>query len=246
MTWAYLSRLLLLWVILTLMSCQKPFKVSSQPTRNFPLTWSQRLDKEQQEIVNQFPKNIVTTKIKSPIDIGTKPQVSAPKFQGEVERIAVLELHNRVPQQVSRDEITYLSNELRTVASYLPSSKYIVLTKESLEVLIDPSMKLEECVGSCAVETGRLIGATWILTGEVVRFGQSLRVSLKVHHTKTGQFLKGVSIKGTTVEDLETKLHAETLALIKEVSPKWGKWLHQIAPNNLAEQLQYLRTTTTH
>ena len=151
---------------------------------------------------------------------------------------------NRAPQLVSRDEVAYLTNELRTVASYLPSPKYLVLTQESLEALIDPSKSIEDCVGSCAVETGRLVGARWILTGQVVRFGSSLRVSLKLHDTKSGQFLKGAAVKGKSVEDLERELHVQALSLTKEVAPKWGRWLDQVAPQDLEAQLKRLRMRT--
>jgi len=151
---------------------------------------------------------------------------------------------NRAPQQVTSDEVSYLTNELRTVASYLPAPRFLVLTQESLETLIDPSMKLEDCVGSCAVETGRIVGARWILTGEVVRFGSSLRVSLKLHDTKSGHFLKGAAVKGKSVEDLEQELHAQALSLVKEVSPEWGQWLDQIAPNDLPAQIKHLQQYT--
>ena len=117
-----------------------------------------------------------------------------------------------------------------------------MLTKESLESLIDPSVSLEDCVGSCAVETGRMVGARWILTGEVVRFGKSLRVSLKIHDTEGGHFLKGAAVKGRSVEELEEALHTQALTLIKEVSPEWGRWLDRVAPNDLKAQLKHLRS----
>jgi hypothetical protein len=145
---------------------------------------------------------------------------------------------------VSRDEVSYLTNELRTVASYLPAPKFLVLTQESLEALIDPSKSLEDCVGSCAVETGRIVGARWILTGEVVKFGSSLRVSLKLHDTTSGHFLKGAAVKGKSVEELEQELHAQALSLVKEVAPEWGKWLDQVEPSNLNKQLKHLRRST--
>ena len=134
--------------------------------------------------------------------------------KGELQRVAVLELINRAPTLVTADEVKYLTNELRSVASYLPRDQYLVLTKESLEVLIDPKLKLEDCVGSCEVKVGRLVGAKWIITGEVVRFGESLRVSLKLHQTETGQFLKGESLKGKTVGQLEESLHHSALNLM--------------------------------
>ena len=239
------------WALVCVMSCltvgcRQTFIVAAKPTHDFPMTWSDMNNKVR---VTQTKAQTSAQKVKEPPYVQAsqarpKPSPPPPVFTGEIERVAVLEIHNKVPTLVSMDEVSYLTNELRSVASYLPSSKYLVLTKESLEVLIDPTTPLEECVGSCAVETGRLVGARWILTGEVVRFGKSLRVSLKVHNTQTGQFLKGISIKGSSAEELESQLHREALILVKEISPRWGKWLHQVASGDLTAQLLYLRNTT--
>lgn len=231
---------------MTMVGCPEPFRVISRPTQNFPETWENRLKRMKRGdtrpivVQRQSPPKTVAPKTSS---VNMAP-AAPPAMTGKIERIAVLELMNRAPQQVSKDEVSYLTNELRTVASYLPSSKFLVLTQESLEALIDPSMKLEDCVGSCAVETGRIVGARWILTGEVVRFGSSLRVSLKLHDTKSGHFLKGAAVKGKSVEELEQALHAQALSLVKEVAPPWGKWLDQVAPNNLGKQLKHLRRST--
>lgn len=227
-------------IISILSACQSSFHVPARSTDNFPKTWSERV-----RVIQKVNSNQVSVPSKEQVSPHNNPdEIPPPKFTGESQRVAVLELLNRAPTLVSKDEVSYLTNELRTVASFLPVSKYLVLTQESLEVLIDPSTTLEECVGSCAVETGRLVGARWILTGEVVRFGQSLRVSLKVHDTKSGQFLKGASIKGKSVEDLESDLQLQALTLIKEISPRWGQWLDQRVPNNIEKQLEILKTKT--
>ena len=241
-SYGFYKVLLLTVFICSIFGCQQKFRVPAQSTKYFPKPWA-----ESKEVITVSEQKTKTPKVSAtsrPTTTRSSATIPPPTFSGESERVAVLELLNKVPQLVSKDEVSYLTNELRSVASFLPKSKYLVLTKESLEVLIDPSTSLEECVGSCAVETGRLVGAQWILTGEVVRFGKSLRVSLKVHNTQTGQFLKGTSIKGKSVEDLESKLHQQTLILVKEVSPKWGKWLDQVAPNSLEAQLSFLKNKT--
>ena len=238
---------LLLGLVATAMiGCPEPFRVASRATQDFPETWEERLrrlrDGDNRPVAQRPKPPKVNRGGRGSLSGDATP--SLPDFTGDVERLAVLELMNRAPQQVSRDEVSYLTNELRTVASYLPSPKYLVLTQESLEALIEPSMKLEDCVGSCAVETGRIVGARWILTGEVVRFGSSLRVSLKLHDTKSGHFLKGAAVKGKSVEELEQELHTQALSLVKEVSPKWGKWLDRVAPHDLPKQLKHLRRST--
>ena len=77
----------------------------------------------------------------------------------------------RVSQQgytdISRDEVSFLTNEVRRVVGYLPTERFLVMTKESMAVMIEPGKTLEDCVGQCEVETGRLLNAEWIITGEL-------------------------------------------------------------------------------
>lgn len=220
--------LLLLLLFTPCFGCKKSFVVRAEPTRDFPIPWSEGSSQSAER----------ATRVKTPI----KSRVTESKPTGELQRVAVLELTNRAPNVVTKEEVSYLTNELRTVASYLPREHYLVLTKESLEVLIDPNLNLEDCVGSCEVKVGRLVGAKWIITGEVMRFGESLRVSLKLHQTETGQFIKGSSLKGRTVEELEESLHHSALSLMKGVSLSWGQRLDEVAPGDLKGQMQYLKT----
>ena len=157
-------------------------------------------------------------------------------------RIAILELANRTRQQVSLEEIHYLTNEMRRVAGFLPADEFLVMTKESIEVLIDPDKSLEDCIGVCEVETGRLLGADWILTGEVIRFGKSLRVSVKLHETRSGQYLAGESLKGKAVEDLELPIQQSALKLVYQISPTLERQVRSQAGPEIAQQLECLKS----
>ena len=90
------------------------------------------------------------------------------KVKKAKERIAVLDLRNRSGAKDS--EVLYLTSLLRQAASRLPTSRFSVMTKNNILVLLPPNTKLEDCVGTCAVDTGRRIGAQWILVGEVLFF----------------------------------------------------------------------------
>ena len=155
-------------------------------------------------------------------------------------RIAILELVNRTKNDVSQIEVQFLTNEMRRVTGFLPTSEFLVMTKESIMVLIDPNTNLEECVGSCEVETGRAIGADFILTGEVIRFGKSLRVSVKLHDTRSGQYLAGDSLKGSNVEELELPVQLASLKLIYKISPRFQIEMTRKAGSKLNDQLNCL------
>ena len=159
-------------------------------------------------------------------------------------RIAVLELVKKSNTNISRDEVSFLTDEVRRVVGYLPTDRFLVMTKESMAVMIEPGKTLEECVGQCEVETGRMLNADWIITGELLKFGSSLRASLRLHNTQTGQFVKGESLKGKSVEDLEESIRLSTLRIIHVMDPKLKQQLEAKVGRNLNRQLEVLRSGT--
>lgn len=128
-------------------------------------------------------------------------------------RLAVLELRDAAG--LSPDEAGYLTDRARGGASReLPSSRVLVLTRESLEPLLPAGMTLAECAsGSCEVEIGRRAGADYVMSGEVLRFGGELRLLLKLHHCNTAAFLGSESVAGGDVAALERGLDGGTSRL---------------------------------
>jgi hypothetical protein len=101
------------------------------------------------------------------------------------ERVVVLELGN--PAGLQDQETQYLSDLLRGAVSETTGARYFVLTRENLLELLPPGTSLAACVGTCEVETGRKVGADHVVSGEVVRFGDQLRASLRLHETRSGR-----------------------------------------------------------
>jgi len=156
-------------------------------------------------------------------------------------RIAVLELRNLASAQISPAEVNYLSDEVRRITSLLPKERFAIMTKENIELMLPPDVKLEDCQGSCEVETGRLLQADFLITGELIKFGKSLRVSLKAHDTRSGSFLKGEVAKGVDVEELEAPIHKATLGLLLEISSDFKAELTTRAGADLDAQLACLK-----
>jgi TolB-like protein len=140
---------------------------------------------------------------------------SAPAHAAEAQpyRLAVVELRNGA--KLSEDEVAYLTDQARTQASkVLPGERFLIMTRESIVALLPPGKTLADCAkGQCEVEVGRTIGADYIVTGEVLRFGEELRLNLKVHACKSGAFLGSESAKGTKVNDLESGVTSVGVAL---------------------------------
>ena len=138
-----------------------------------------------------------------------KPKIQTIK---DPERIAVLNLNNEA--KIKQGELNYLSEIIREAASRLPSEKYHVMTKDNISTMLPPDTKLEDCQDSCAITTGRNIGAHWVLVGSVFRYGRSLRITIALHRTANGVLKKSKTVKGKTMEDLEQALEEKSIALL--------------------------------
>ena len=141
--------------------------------------------------------------------------IESTQAQTSQERLAVLRLRNRI--NMSREEIEYLTGLVRRIASKRLALDYLIMTQENIEVLLPPNTNLEECVSECQVETGRTIGARFIITGEVLRFGKSLRLTLRMHDTKTGQLISSEVAKSKDIEGLESPTEKAVDLLITQI-----------------------------
>jgi TolB-like protein len=133
---------------------------------------------------------------------------------GEPKRLAVLELRDQAG--LAAQEAQYLADVVRAAAAArLPRSGWLVMTRESLLALLPPGTDLAKCEGDCEVETGRNLGADYVVSGEVVRFGEhaGLRVLLKLHDTAGGALLGTERASAEAVDDLEKSVQTAADAL---------------------------------
>ena len=117
------------------------------------------------------------------------------------QRIAVLELDN--PAGLSKQEVNYLSDLMRRLASSELAQSFLVINKANILTLLPPEQTPEDCIGECAVQTGRLLQAAYIITGEIIRFGKQLRVTVKLHDTRSGRLIASEVASGREVTDME-------------------------------------------
>jgi formylglycine-generating enzyme required for sulfatase activity len=118
------------------------------------------------------------------------------------QRVAVLDFSNNA--NLSDFEVEYISNIVRgVVRDELPSSQFVLMTRENILELLPDDRVISECIGECAVETGRNIGADFIITGEVVLFGGELRISISMHELSEGDMLGNVRAGAGSILSLE-------------------------------------------
>ena len=153
-------------------------------TQAFPFGWGAS---------PQAPQTVATANIGTP--------TSSPPL------IAVLAFTDRL-QGLDKNSLdrNYVSNAVRAaVKRTCPASR--LMTQENIQVLLASAHNtLEDCKGECEVETGRLLGADIIVTGDLLRVGSKLKLDMRMHETKTGQLISGSDASGKSVDEVDSGL----------------------------------------
>ena len=121
-------------------------------------------------------------------------------------------------------ECQFLTDKLRQMAVMtLPSSEgWTIMTRENINEMLPPGKSLEECEGSCLVETGKNISADYVVQGRVSHFGSLLTITVELYETATGKLVSSIAVKSENsvglLEEIET--HAGALFQAINGSPK--------------------------
>ena len=121
----------------------------------------------------------------------------------EKKRVAVMDFRNEA--NIQGREINYITDLVRGAARRaLPANLYIVMTKENIIEMLPPGKRLVDCTGAqCIVEAGRIVGADYVVDGEVVNFSGELRLSLSIYDTHDGNLLDTRRAGAKKLLDLE-------------------------------------------
>ncbi|MCB9541628.1 MAG: SUMF1/EgtB/PvdO family nonheme iron enzyme [Myxococcales bacterium] len=132
------------------------------------------------------------------------------------EKLAVLELHN--PAGLDQQAADYLTDRIRAAALTTLGDRVRVLTRENLVALLPPGADLADCAGAaCEVELGRRLGAGYVISGELLRFGPALKLNLKLHATADATLLAAEAASGDDVAALEAAVAPTTAALLAKL-----------------------------
>ena len=132
-------------------------------------------------------------------------------------RIAILPLHGS--DVLTDSDLNYLADVVMGECARLPHDQYMTMTRENMLGLLG-GKSLEECVGECEVETGHNLSAAYVVSGEVVRFGGELRVTLEIHDTKSGALLGQERVAAAAVEGLEQPVRDGARRLLSRLGTK--------------------------
>ena len=135
--------------------------------------------------------------------------------------VAVLET---VADASAKDSVTlsdrqYLTNVLRGEAiKELPAAQgYTIMTRENILQMLPPGKAIEDCEGSCLVETGKNIAADYICQARVGHFGSSLTLSAEFYETAGNKLIASFNGRGENVENLLELIERESPAFLRVV-----------------------------
>lgn len=129
--------------------------------------------------------------------------------------VAVLEtgVDQSVKKKVKLSDRQYLTNVLREEAvKQLPAEEdFTIMTRENISAMLPPGKAIEDCEGSCLVETGKNIAADYICQARIGSFAGDLTLSVELYETAGNKLIASFNGHGTNLKEL--------LALIEQKSP---------------------------
>ena len=141
--------------------------------------------------------------------------------------IAVLETvaDGEAKNDVSPLDKQYLTNVLREQAiKELPAAQgYTIMTRENILQMLPPGKSIEECEGSCLVETGKNISADYVCQARVGRFGASITISAELYETAGNKLISSFNGRGASVEELLVIIEQKSSDFFKVISASTKK-----------------------
>ena len=113
---------------------------------------------------------------------------------------------------VSLNDRQFLTNVLREEAvKQLPAvQNYTIMTRENIMQMLPPGKAIEDCEGSCLVETGKNIAADYVCQARVGSFDGDLTLSAELYETAGNKLIASFNGSGASLKAL--------LALVRENS----------------------------
>ena len=133
--------------------------------------------------------------------------------------VAVLEttVDSKTKSKVSLTDRQFLTNVLREEAvKQLPAAQnYTIMTRDNILQMLPPGKSIEDCEGTCLVETGKNISADFVCQARMGSFGGAFSLSAELYETAGNKLIASFNGQGSDINEL--------LDLILQKAPKFFK-----------------------
>ncbi|MGZ6125673.1 MAG: hypothetical protein ACXWLR_11980, partial [Myxococcales bacterium] len=139
------------------------------------------------------------------------------------EKIAVLELKSKLTGAVRAEiDAAYLTERVRAATHEAMPQAFLITRENMIKLVKGGGKSLEECEGQCEWETGQLLGADLVVSGELLKYAGSYKITLKLTNTSDGEMVATELAKGETAEALEADVMRATQKLFAPLLKKTG------------------------
>lgn len=135
--------------------------------------------------------------------------------------VAILETTGGNEFGISRNERQFITDDLRAEAvTQLKSYDYTIMTRENIQAMLPPDKTLEDCEGSCLVETGRNIAADYIVQGRLGKFGENLTITVELYETSSGKLVGSITGTADAIDGILNEMKQKSGELFKTIIPQ--------------------------
>jgi len=133
--------------------------------------------------------------------------------------VAVLETTRDDVNLLDHKECQFLTDKLRQMAIMeLPTtSGYTIMTRENINTMLPPGKSVEECEGSCLVETGKNISADYVAQGRVSHFGSMVTLTVELYETASGKLMSSFAVQSENAEGLLKEIEERSAPLFSAI-----------------------------
>ena len=133
--------------------------------------------------------------------------------------VAVLETTRDDVNVLDYKECQFLTDKLRQMAIMeLPStSGYTIMTRENINMMLPPGKSVEECEGSCLVETGKNISADYVAQGRVSHFGSMVTLTVELYETASGKLVSSFAVQSENAAGLLKEIEERSAQLFNAI-----------------------------
>ncbi|UCG52846.1 MAG: hypothetical protein JSW58_04640 [Candidatus Latescibacterota bacterium] len=135
--------------------------------------------------------------------------------QTGAKKVAVLEFRNLA--DLTDSEVTRLADSVRDIAARtLSKESFVVMTREDITNLTPANTtRVSWALSESMVGIGRLLGADYLISGEVLKYDDGYRARLRVHQCRTSLFLGSSTARGETISLLQEEIENAAASVFK-------------------------------
>lgn len=121
---------------------------------------------------------------------------------------------------IGRSEKMFLTDKLRERAkAVLPAYMgFVVMTRENINAMLPPGKSIEDCEGSCLVETGKNIAADYVAQARVGKFGKQLTLTMELYETAGNNLVGSFTARKPDAEGLLEEIEREAGRVFAQIA----------------------------